>query len=143
VRAVGPLAFLALFALAGCSAEDPVAASGSSVAPAAAVEVSSAAVSPSVAEASVPAAEPFSLLIHCGGTEANFAGRDWVASTSMPQVTVVHSDGNSETVNYIDGTMTRVADDLLRFTIADPKIVETGKTVDFVPADQPPVSHCE
>jgi hypothetical protein len=139
MRAVGPFAVLALVALAGCSAEDPVAASGAVVA----VEVGPSAVSPAGAEVPAPEAEPFSLLIHCGGTDANFGGRDWVASTPMPQVTVVQSDRNSEIMNYIDGTMTRVADDLLRFTIADPEIVETGKTVDFVPAEQPPVSHCE
>jgi hypothetical protein len=88
--------------------------------------------------------EPFSLLTHCGISTTQFAGRDWVAATPLPQPRV-RDDATGVVVadGHTSGTMTVIDDDLLRFTVTDPAVEEVGLTVDFVPAAAPPTSRCE
>jgi len=133
------LAVVALVGLAGCASAD--------VAPQAAPSAqtpSTTSTSTQAAATATATGEPFSLLTHCGISTTQFAGRDWVAVTPLPEpqirddVTgVVVSDG------YTTGTMTVVNDDLVRFTVTDPTVKEVGLTVDFVPAAAPPTSFCE
>jgi hypothetical protein len=61
----------------------------------------------------------------------------------MPVLTPVEVSGISASIFDVDGTMARVGDDLLRFTLADEDVVEKGQSVDFVPAAAPPTSRCE
>ena len=80
----------------------------------------------------------FSLLTHCGIRDAEYAGREWVAETPLPQPRG-RADETGITTNdgHTEGTMTLVSDDLLRFVVTDPLVEEVGLTVDFVPATAP------
>jgi hypothetical protein len=135
MRATSTFAAAALVALSGCSAQERV-SHDDSLAGAPAVESS-------VPTAAAVDTEPFSLVIHCGGREANFDGRDWVASTPLPVLTPGKVSGLSTSIFDVEGTMARVGDDLLRFTVTDEDVVEKGQSVDFVPAAAPPTSRCE
>jgi hypothetical protein len=135
MRATSTFAAAALVALSGCSAQERV-SHEDSLFGAPAMESNG----PTVAAVET---EPFSLVIHCGGREANFDGRDWVASTPLPVLTPVEVSGISTSIFDVDGTMARVGDDLLRFTVTDEDVVEKGQSVDFVPAAAPPTSRCE
>ncbi|GAB4082757.1 hypothetical protein GCU67_20250 [Modestobacter muralis] len=139
MRIVKGFAIVAVFGLAGCTAQQQVSSNTAQVPAASEAPVAS----DQVVEEAVSAGEPFSLYVHCGGREANFQGRDWVAVTALPELTPVRTSGFSETVNSIDGSMIMAGDDLLTFTVADARFAEADATVNFVPAEHAPTSRCE
>lgn len=139
MRGVRFLTVVALVGLAGCSSAD--------VAPQAIPSAQTPSTTSTPTEAVTTATatgEPFSLLTHCGISTTQFAGRDWVALTPLPEPQI-RDDGTGVSVadGYTTGIMTVVADDLVRFTVTDPAVEEVGLTVDFVPAAAPPTSFCE
>lgn len=137
MRTGRPVAAFALLVLTGCSGGTSTAAQSSE--PPSPVTESEAA---SATSSSSPGT-PFNLTVHCGGRDARFEGRDWVASTELPTLTPVSVDGVSTGLWDVDGQMTKLSDDRLRFTIDDDDVVETGQFVEFVPNTGAPPPACE
>lgn len=105
-------------------------------------------VSPLVPAPAAPSAEasgePFSLYVHCGISTAEYAGRNWVVIPgTAPQVPArADAVGLSVVDGSIDGVMTQIGDDRLRFVAVDPSTGSSGAAIEFVPA-APPKSRCE
>lgn len=130
--------------LAACTAGG---AATQSAAPTGAAAPSTRVVTPSspttVAAVAEPSGVPFSLFVHCGISTAEYAGRNWVVAGPVPALTArADASGVSVTRNYLDGVMTEIGEDRLRFVVSDPQVEESGASIQFVPT-APPTSHCE
>lgn len=88
--------------------------------------------------------EPFSLFVHYGVSTTEYAGRTWVALPGPAPELPARADAASMSVDpdYIDGVMTRMGEDRLRFVALDPESGKVGASIEFAPAAAP-VSHCE
>lgn len=88
--------------------------------------------------------EPFSLYVHCGISTTEYAGRHWtVVPGPVPQMPArADAAGISVADNSIEGVMTEIGEDRLKFVASDPYTGKPGASVEFVPA-APPVSYCE
>lgn len=90
-----------------------------------------------------PSGVPFSLYVHCGISTTEYAGRNWVVAGPVPTLTArAQTSRFSETDQTLDGVMTKIGDDRLRFVVSDPQVEQSGASIDFVPT-APPTSHCE
>jgi hypothetical protein len=86
---------------------------------------------------------PFSLLVHCGISTTEYAGRNWMVTGPVPALTArADASGVSETKNYLEGVMAEIGDDRLRFVVLDSQVEESGASIESVPT-APPTSHCE
>jgi hypothetical protein len=134
----------ALLFLAACTTGEAADAAASTSAALPSVEDAS----PSMPAIAAPAAEmngePFSLYVHCGISTTEYAGRNWVAVQGpVPQLPArANAAGISVANNSIDGVMTQIQEDRLKFVALDPHTGKPGVSIEFLPAP-PPVSHCE
>jgi hypothetical protein len=79
-------------------------------------------------------AYPFALYTHCGVRQTSFGGREWRAVELAPEpADLPDEDGIASYDGYTRGTMTLLAEDLLRFTVTDRYAEGRGLTFDFVP----------
>jgi len=96
-----------------------------------------------VAAVAEPSGVPFSLYVHCGISTTEYAGRNWVVAGPVPALTAKADTSRfSETDNSLDGVMTQIGEDRLRFLVSDSHVEESGASIEFVPT-APPTSHCE
>lgn len=139
MRAAHALAALAALGLAGCTATTMTAQPATSA-------LTSAQPLPAPPAAVVAPAQPHALMTHCGISTAEFDGRHWSAVTPQELPALLpdpDGDGMVTQDFHTDGTMTVLADDLIRWTLTEPTVDGTGLTVDFVPAPTPTGPWCQ
>lgn len=130
--------------LVACTAGGAAPQSGAATEPAApSVEIATPSAPISVAAVLASSGVPFSLYVHCGISTTTYAGRDWVVAGPVPALTArADASESSVTDNSLDGVMTEVGEDRLRFVVSDSQVEESGASIEFVPT-APPTSHCE
>jgi hypothetical protein len=144
MRLVRTVPAAAMLLLSACSVGEPVSQAPANTAASPSVEVVSASGVASSAPVAGARGEPFSLLVHCGVSTTEYAGRNWAAVPGPAPKLPPRADaaGISVNANYIDGVMTKIGEDRLRFLALDTDTGKVGASIEFVPA-VPPVSHCE